>query len=86
MQERRTPRVTHVHIKDRKFNNGPNTPFGQGDTPIVDVLHLLRENKWPIQATLEFEYKIPEGSDNMTELNKAIKNIDQHPTRLIFGH
>jgi sugar phosphate isomerase/epimerase len=66
-------RVTHVHIKDRKFNNGPNTPFGQGDTPIVDVLHLLRENKWPIQATLEFEYKIPEGSDRMTELNKAIK-------------
>jgi sugar phosphate isomerase/epimerase len=66
-------RVTHVHIKDRKFNNGPNTPFGQGDTPIVDVLHLLRENKWPIQATLEFEYKIPEGSDRMTELAKAIK-------------
>jgi sugar phosphate isomerase/epimerase len=66
-------RVTHVHIKDRKFNNGPNTPFGQGDTPIVDVLHLLRENKWPIQATLEFEYKIPEGSDRMKELAKAIQ-------------
>ena len=22
----------------------------------------------------------------LAELNKAIKNIDQHPSRLIFGH
>ena len=22
-------RITHVHLKDRKFNNGPNTPFGK---------------------------------------------------------
>jgi len=66
-------RVTHVHIKDRKFNNGGNTPFGEGDTPIVDVLRLIRDNKWPIQATIEFEYKVPAGSDRMTELAKCIK-------------
>src|ERR1043166_3251354 len=28
-------RITHVHVNDRKKNNGPNTPFGEGDTPIV---------------------------------------------------
>ena len=66
-------RVTHVHLKDRKFNNGPNTPFGEGDTPIKDVLHLIRDNKWPIQATIEFEYKIPAGSDLMTEIAKTIQ-------------
>jgi sugar phosphate isomerase/epimerase len=66
-------RVTHVHVKDRKFNNGPNTPLGEGDTPIVDVLHLIRDNKWNIQATIEFEYKIPTGSDRMTELAKCVK-------------
>jgi sugar phosphate isomerase/epimerase len=66
-------RVTHVHVKDRKFNNGPAVPFGQGDTPLVDVLHLLRDNKWPIQATIEFEYKVPEGSDRMAELAKCIQ-------------
>jgi len=66
-------RVTHVHVKDRKFNKGGNTPFGEGDTPIVDVLHLLRDKKWPIQATIEFEYKVPAGSDLMTELAKSIK-------------
>lgn len=66
-------RITHVHVKDRKFNNGPNTPFGEGDTPNAEVLRLIRDSKWNIQATIEFEYKIPDGSDRMTELARAIK-------------
>jgi sugar phosphate isomerase/epimerase len=66
-------RITHVHVKDRKMNNGPNTPFGQGDTPIVEVLRLIRDNKWNIQATIEFEYKIPEGSQRMREIARTIK-------------
>ncbi|MBI4658196.1 MAG: sugar phosphate isomerase/epimerase [Verrucomicrobia bacterium] len=66
-------RITHVHVKDRKVNNGPNTPFGEGDTPIAEVLRLIRDNKWNIQATIEFEYKIPAGSDRMTEIARTIK-------------
>jgi sugar phosphate isomerase/epimerase len=66
-------RVTHVHMKDRKFNNGPNTPFGEGDTPLAEVLKLLRDQKWNIQATIEFEYKVPADSDRMKELAKTIK-------------
>ena len=66
-------RNTHVHIKDRKRSNGPNVPFGEGDTPIVEVLRLIRDNKWNIQATIEFEYKVPAGSDRMTEIARAVK-------------
>ncbi|MBI3880146.1 MAG: sugar phosphate isomerase/epimerase [Verrucomicrobia bacterium] len=66
-------RVTHVHLKDRKLNNGPNTPFGEGDTPIAEVLRLMRDNKWNFQGTIEFEYKVPEGSDRMTEIARALK-------------
>lgn len=66
-------RITHVHIKDRKKGNGPNTPFGEADTPIGEVLRLIRDNKWPIQATIEFEYKVPADSDRMKELAKSIK-------------
>jgi sugar phosphate isomerase/epimerase len=65
-------RITHIHVKDRKLNNGPNVPFGQGDTPIKEVLQLIRDNKWKIQATIEFEYPVPEGSDRMTEIKKSI--------------
>ena len=65
-------RITHIHVKDRKMHNGPNVPFGEGDTPIREVLELIRDNKWPIQATIEFEYPIPEGSDRMTEIRKSI--------------
>ena len=66
-------RITHVHVKDRKLHDGPNTPFGQGDTPIMEVLRLIRDNQWNIQATIEFEYKIPSGSDRMNELARTIR-------------
>ena len=66
-------RVTHVHIKDRKYHNGPNAPFGEGDTPIVEVLRLIRDNHWNIQATIEFEYKVPAGSTRNAELLRTIK-------------
>jgi hypothetical protein len=65
-------RVTHIHVKDRKANNGPNTPFGEGETPVKETLQLLSRKKWPIQATIEFEYPIPRGSDRMAEIAKAI--------------
>ena len=49
--------ITHLHIKDRKKNDGPNEPFGQGDTPIKEVLLLLKSKKYPIPALVEYEYK-----------------------------
>jgi sugar phosphate isomerase/epimerase len=66
-------RITHVHVKDRKLNEGAVTPFGEGDTPIIEALRLIRDNKWPIQATIEFEYPVPAGSDRMTEIAKTIE-------------
>jgi hypothetical protein len=64
-----------VHIKDRKSkaNGGANMPFGEGDTPIREVLRLIRDNQWTIQATIEFEYKVPAGSDLMMEIARAVK-------------
>ena len=66
-------RITHIHLKDRKLNNGPNTPWGEGDTPIREVLQLLKREKYPIQGTIEFEYKVPEGSTVIAEIAKCVK-------------
>jgi sugar phosphate isomerase/epimerase len=65
-------RITHVHVKDKTLSD-VNVPFGQGDTPIKEVLQLIRDNKWTIQATIEFEYPVPQGSDRMTELAKCVQ-------------
>jgi sugar phosphate isomerase/epimerase len=65
-------RVTHIHVKDRKMHNGPPVPFGEGDVPIRQVLQLMQKEKWTFQATIEFEYPIPEGSNRMTEIAKCV--------------
>ncbi len=49
--------ITHIHVKDRKTNHGPNEPFGQGATPIKEVLKLIEKKKYPIPALVEYEYK-----------------------------
>jgi sugar phosphate isomerase/epimerase len=49
--------VTNLHVKDRRKDQGENVHWGQGDTPIREVLQLLKQNKWPIPVFLEYEYK-----------------------------
>lgn len=49
--------ITHLHIKDRKKNDGPNMPWGEGDTPIKQVLLLLKAKKYPLPALVEYEYR-----------------------------
>jgi sugar phosphate isomerase/epimerase len=49
-------RITHLHIKDRKKNDGTNESFGEGDTPIKAVLALLKKERYPIRALVEYEY------------------------------
>jgi sugar phosphate isomerase/epimerase len=50
-------RITHLHLKDRKKNDGPNMPWGEGDTPIKQVLLLLKEKKYALPALVEYEYR-----------------------------
>jgi len=63
-------RILSLHIKDRKRNDGPNVPFGEGDTPIGPVLRLLRDRKWSIPANVEYEYK---GGDTVEEVRRCLE-------------
>ncbi|HXK62111.1 MAG TPA: TIM barrel protein, partial [Acidobacteriota bacterium] len=69
-------RIRSIHIKDKTGPKHPtpneNRPFGGGETPIADVLLLLKKEKWPISVDVEMEYRIPEGSDAAKEVKKCI--------------
>lgn len=63
-------RISNLHLKDRKKNHGANTPWGQGDTPIKDVLQLLKQKKYDIPAYIEYEYR---GEDAVAEVKKCFQ-------------
>jgi hypothetical protein len=48
--------MASLHLGDRRRNNGRSTPFGEGDAPIIEILRMVRDNRWPIVALLEFEH------------------------------
>jgi len=74
-------RITNLHIKDSTKPTEPGTssnkltPWGQGDAPIKEVLLLMKKEKYPFAANIEFEYTIPEGSDAPNEVAKCFDYV-----------
>jgi sugar phosphate isomerase/epimerase len=68
--------ILTLHIKDRKTNHGANMPFGQGETNIKEVLQLLKANKYPIPANIEYEYG-KQGMDSAAEVGKCFEYMKQ---------
>jgi len=68
--------IASIHVKDKtgKGNEteaNTNQVFGQGETPIKEVLQLIRDNKWPIHCDIELEYKIAPWSNSVKEVNNC---------------
>ena len=53
MQEHHA-RITNIHIKDRKSHLGESVPFGDGETPLPAVFHLMKTEKYRFPACLEY--------------------------------
>ena len=75
--EKHHARIFSMHLKDRKKDQGPNVPWGEGDTPLREILQLMRDQKYGFQATIEMEHPIPAGSTVMAELAKCIAYAKQ---------
>ena len=71
-------RICSLHLKDRNAptemspNDRDNKIWGQGDTPIKEVLLLMQKNSYDFTATIEREYPIPEGSNVVDEVIKCM--------------
>jgi len=75
-------RIASIHLKDRKGptgaaagprGGGPNMPWGQGETPLKEILQLMKKQKYKFPGSIEFEYDTPEGSDVLTEVRKCVQ-------------
>jgi sugar phosphate isomerase/epimerase len=82
-------RIASLHLKDRKGpskdaqtsgaqggfpgGGGANMPWGQGETPLKEVLQSMKAKKYKFPASIEYEYQTPQGSDVLTEIKKCVE-------------
>ncbi len=80
-------RIASLHLKDRKGPKsadansgragGPNMPWGQGETPLKEVLQCMKRQKSKFPASIEYEYNTPDGSDVLTEVKRCVEFCKQ---------
>ena len=79
-------RIASLHLKDRKGpksagepggpapgGGGPNVPWGQGETPIREILQTMKESRYRFPASIEYEYDTPTGSNVLSEIKKCVQ-------------
>ncbi len=70
-------RIFSIHLKDKTGKDADpadtNAPWGEGDTPLGDILNMIQENQWGIYCDIELEYEVPEGSDAVNEVAKCVE-------------
>jgi sugar phosphate isomerase/epimerase len=74
-------RIFSVHMKDK---TGPKTDpanmnqvWGQGESPIADILLLIKKQKWPIYCDIELEYDVKPWSNAVKETKTCVQYARQ---------
>ncbi len=69
-------RIASLHLKDRKApgpnGGGANVPWGQGGTPLKEILQTMKQKKFKFPGSIEYEYNTPEGSSVVAEVKKCV--------------
>jgi len=70
-------RIFSLHLKDK---TGPKTDpankeqvWGQGETPMEEILLLLKKEGWPIYVDIELEYEIKPWSNQVKETRTCVQ-------------
>jgi len=75
--EKHHERILSLHLKDRKKNDGPNMPFGEGDTQVAEVLRFMKKNRLAFPCDIELEYPISEDSDAVKEVARCVRFCEE---------
>ena len=73
--EKNSKRIMSMHLKDRSSNKTGKTnhPWGEGETPIKEILTLLKEKQYDIPVSIEFEYRTSIASNAINEVKKCLE-------------
>jgi len=71
-------RIVSIHFKDKtgpseQSKCGDNRIWGQGQTPITEILQFIQKEKYPIYCDIELEYNVPQGSDPVKEVANCVQ-------------
>ncbi len=71
-------RIFNIHIKDKtsstnEFASNQNQVWGQGETPLREMLQHIRDNYPNIYCDIEFEYRAPAWSNSIKETAKCVR-------------
>jgi sugar phosphate isomerase/epimerase len=75
-------RIASIHVKDKTSatnatQKNANQVFGQGETPIAEVLRLIQKEKWPIYCDIELEYPVVPWSTSVKEVRTCMEYCRQ---------
>lgn len=57
-----------IYLKDRRKDN-TSVPWGEGDTPLREILQLVRDKRYPIRCYIDCDYPT---SDRPTEVRRSL--------------
>lgn len=70
-------RIASLHLKDKTGRDNPvrdqNQVWGQGETPLKEVLQLVRDQGWPIYCDIELEYPVVPWSTSVKEVRTCME-------------
>ena len=49
-------RISLIYLKDRRKDR-LSVPWGEGDTPLREILRLIRDKQYPIRCYIDCDYK-----------------------------